>query len=112
MRFSDTYYQQYAHECDTRPSPVCLLMQVGHFYELYSRSDHTGSNAAQIARDLGIALSPRPREPETLMAGFPVSAFDLKKETLLDRGYNIVLLNEVADGTRKVTRVITRDGDT
>lgn len=111
MQLTDAYYQQYAIESNTRPGPVCLLMQVGYFYELYSRSDHTGSNAAQIARDLGMGL--RPKDSQTLMAGFPVSAFDLKKETLLDRGYSIVLLDETADadGTgmkRNVTRAITR----
>ncbi len=92
----DIYYKTYA-ECVEKYGKTCLLMEVGTFYEIYSRPDHSGSNAHEVARDLNMKVALKngiKDKASPHLVGFPVLALDNKVHTLLDKGYTVVIMNQ------------------
>ncbi len=119
--FVNIYFETYS-QCVEKYGKVCLLMEVGTFYEIYSRPDHSGSNAHEIARDLEMKLTLKNRNKGSLsphMTGFPVGALDIKVPILLNKGYTVVIMDQslkdehrpTALRSRQITRVISKATD-
>ena len=88
-----------------------LLFQMGDFYETF------GEDAAVVARELDIVLTSRGRDQNgdrMPLAGVPLHAADGYIARLVNRGYKVVICDQVEDPKtargvvkRDVTRVIT-----
>lgn len=116
----DIYYDNYARYVKTYKK-ICLLMQVGGFYEIYCTKQYENSNAREVCSDLDMRLVVKdPRNSNSAyMAGFPIAALDYKVKSLLDKGYTVIVMDQgpadldrpSARRDRKVTRVISAATD-
>jgi len=98
-------------ELKARYPDALVLFQLGDFYELFFQ------DAEEAAQALGIALTSRSRAEEERipMAGFPVHSAEGYIARLLDRGFKVVVCEQVEDPAqakglvrREVTRILTR----
>ncbi|MFW6113043.1 MAG: DNA mismatch repair protein MutS [Thermodesulfobacteriota bacterium] len=98
-------------ELKARYTDALVLFQMGDFFELFFE------DAENAASALGIALTSRSRSGEERipMAGFPLHAAESYIGKLLERGFKVVVCEQVEDPAqakglvrREVTRILTR----
>jgi len=98
-------------ELKARYTDALVLFQMGDFFELFFQDAEAAASA------LGIALTSRSRagEERIPMAGFPVHAAENYISKLLERGFKVVVCEQVEDPgqakglvRREVTRILTK----
>lgn len=89
-------------------SKICLLMQVGLFYEIQElESDlntHSSVYIREIARLLKLEIAQKQPNSQLLVCGFPISASNEPIRVLLENGYAVVLMKQF-NSQRTVTNV-------
>ena len=96
FRFYDEYSGKYG-------SRTAVLMQVGHFYEMYGVDNDTDKlgNAEELSRILNIVLTKRNKKIQAnginnpLMLGFPCLALNKYTPLLLAEDYTAVIVDQV-----------------
>ena len=96
FRFYDEYSGKYG-------SRTAVLMQVGHFYEMYGVDNDTDKlgNAEELSRILNIVLTKRNKKIQAnginnpLMLGFPCLALNKYTPLLLAEDYTVVIVDQV-----------------
>ncbi len=85
-----------------------LFYRMGDFYELFF------DDAVEVARELQLTLTARSKESNIPMAGVPHHALENYASQLIDRGFTLVICDQIEDPKtakglvkRAVTRIIT-----
>ena len=91
--YTKDYKKQYGDK-------TVVLMQVGQFYEMYSKDDNTESDIYKIADICGITVSKKNKKTEEvsinnpLMCGFPLYVISKYQNILLQNNYTIVMIEQ------------------
>ena len=94
------FYDKYSGKYGSR---TAVLMQVGHFYEMYGVDNDTDKlgNAEELSRILNIVLTKRNKKIQAnginnpLMLGFPCLALNKYTPLLLAEDYTVVIVDQV-----------------
>jgi len=107
-----TYYKRYIKEYGDK---TCVLMQIGSFYEINmikNDNEHTG-NLDKIAKLLNIQVTKKNKNIERVdasnpfMGGFPKPAITKFLPILLEKGYTVVLVDQVEESGSKMNRKVS-----
>ena len=112
-------YFEYQHKFVKKYGPdTIVLMQVGSFYEFYGLDteklsykevdaslDLDNTHLYTVAKLLGFSIAKKTNH--ALMAGVPKYAIDKHVKKLLDNNYTIVIIEQIGDDKKNVSREIT-----
>lgn len=95
---------------------VAVLMQIGHFYEVYgiNNDTHKKGKVAEIAKILNVELTRRSKKilennfKNPLMMGFPCHVIDVYLPLLLNNNYTVIIIDQEntldINGNNKIIR--------
>ena len=113
FQYEDMFQAKYKH--------MCVLMQIGSFYEIYGREDcgNIYGSIVDVARILDIEITRRSNKTSynmksnAHMAGFPVNTASEKIAILIEHDYTVIVIDQVGKDTssggmkRQITNILS-----
>lgn len=118
MLFGDYYLQEYQKYCKIYGENTCVLMQCGHFYEVYAvdneKEQINAEGIRRLSEIMNIQLTRKNKKIEEnnrknlLMIGIPLHAKDKYLSMLLNANFTSIVIEQISeppDPQRKVTGI-------